>query len=84
MSIHELEATTDGMAVIVGWDPPLNTFFAQVWNRSLEPDDPAAEVLWVGIAYGEIHDPEQVCDAVAPWAKVPDGLVGKLYGEAHS
>lgn len=83
MSRHELPAA-DGFEVVVGWDPPLGTFFAQVWDRRVDEDDPAAEVLWIGCTPGEIRDPQTVCDAVTRWARVPDGLARELYAEAHA
>lgn len=84
MSRHELAPRRDGLEVVVGWDPPLCTFFAQVWDRTIDEDDPAAELLWVGCAPRELRDVQQVVDAVAPWALVPDSVVGALYAEAHA
>jgi len=42
MSRHEF--VTDKHRIVVGWDPPLQTYFAQVWRKrsGLHP------VLWVG------------------------------------
>lgn len=82
MSRHEL--TAPGLEAVIGWDAPLNTFFAQVWDRTKDEDDPAAELLWVGCMPGEIRDPRQVMNAVAAWLPVPADLVNTLYAEAHS
>lgn len=82
MSRHEL--TAEGVRAVVGWDPPLCTFYAQAWDTTKDEDDPAAELLWIGCFPGEIRDPQQVCDAVAPWVRIPDDLFGKLYAEAHA
>lgn len=81
MSRHELPAA-DGLEVVVGWDPPLSTFFAQVWDRRLEEDDPAAELLWIGCAPREINDIQKVMDAVKPWATFPDEVKRALYRDA--
>lgn len=81
MSRHELSAH-DGYSVVVGWDPPLCTFFAQVWDQHKPEDDD--EVLWIGFTPGEIRDAKQVVDAVRPWAKIPAGLVDKLTADAEA
>jgi hypothetical protein len=81
MSRHTI--TTDKVEAVLGWDPPLCTFFAQVWDLTVDEDDPTAELLWIGCNPGEIRGPQTVCDAVAEWVTVPADLVGKLYAEAH-
>lgn len=71
MSRHEIEAFDPLNTVIVGWDPPLQTFFAQVKSSLLEktdPDDPF--VLWVGCFHGELYDVDGLVDALRPFAKV--------------
>lgn len=83
MSRHELTAP-DNVEVIVGWDPPLNTFFVQVWDRKLPELAPASELLWVGWKPGEITDIEQVRTLVAPWLSLPDDVFRALYAEAHA
>jgi hypothetical protein len=83
MSRHVLPAE-DGLEVVVGWDPPLNTYFAQAWDRRLDEEDPAAELLWIGCTPREIRDPQQVCDAVSVWAPIPAGLAATLYADAES
>jgi len=42
MSRHEF--STAKHRIIVGWDPPLQTFFAQVWGKRAT----TRPVLWVG------------------------------------
>jgi hypothetical protein len=75
---------TEGrIEAVLGWDPPLSTFFAQVWDRTLDEDDPAAELLWIGCTPGEIGDPRQVCNAVAAWVTVPPSLAGTLAADAE-
>lgn len=77
MSRHLLPAA-EHLEVVVGWDPPLRTFFAQVWDRSLDEDDPAAELLWIGCMPGEIRDPQTIRTAVAPWAPLTDEILRAL------
>ena len=49
MSRYSLPAQQPGLTVIVGWDNPLQTLFAQVFDPSIE-DDEAACLLWIGTA----------------------------------
>lgn len=87
--------------IVVGWDPPLGSYYAQVINlKAGEPDErnrltAITEILhrlttrlhlptcWrptepVFILLGAdripIKDPEDVIQAVAPYAHIPDGL----------
>lgn len=82
MSRHEIVA--GDIEVVVGWDPPLNTFFAQAWDRTKDEDDPNAELLWIGCGYREIADLDLIGKAVAPWVQLPDDVIRALYAEAHS
>jgi len=49
MSRYSLPAQQPGLTVIVGWDNPLTTFFAQVFDPSIEEDVDAC-LLWIGTA----------------------------------
>ncbi len=82
MSRHTF--TEGHIEATVGWDPPLNTFFAQVWDRSKDPDEPDAELLWVGCSPGEIHDPVWLLNRVSAFLPVPLHLHQDLYREAHA
>lgn len=59
----------DELPVSVGWDPPLQTFFAQV-----EPPGgvgPEELLLWVGTTDGEITDVVRLAKAVSEWGEIP-------------
>ncbi len=74
-----------GLEILVGWDRPLQTFWAQVWDLAYERDQPEAELAWVGCTPREITDPQDVVDTVAHWAKrVPADLVEKLTDDAEA
>lgn len=78
MSRHVLEPYTAGREVAVGWDRPLGTFFAQVFDTTKDEDDQAYELLWIGFYPGEVPEPQDVCEAVRPWARVPSDLLDLL------
>jgi hypothetical protein len=42
-------AQDPALTVLVGWDNPLVTFFAQVFNPSIKEDEEAC-LLWIGTA----------------------------------
>ena len=67
MSRHDIPAKRPGFTVVVGWDNPMSTFFAQVEDKTAgEDDDPV--VLWLGGRHHEVLRPE---DLVAPLAPMP-------------
>lgn len=51
MSRHVVEG--DGIEVVVGWDPPLQSFFYQLFDLRRSRDEPE---LWSGA--GPAHEPE--------------------------
>jgi len=63
MSRHTLAALHPQHTCVVGYDPPLGTFFAQLWDQSI----PAAEeqlVLWVGTTLEEIPTVQALASAL--------------------
>lgn len=67
MSRHEIPAKRPGFTVIVGWDNPMMTFFAQVEDEAAgEDDDPV--VLWLGGHHREVLRPEDLAAPLAPYA----------------
>ncbi len=85
MSRHQLtpQPARPRIEVVIGWDRPLRTFYAQVLtlddNGDETDDNP---YLWVGTDYDEITDPAAVLNAVRPYAVLPDDLTGKLLADA--
>jgi len=78
MSRHELEPFAKRYEVTVGWDRPLNTFFAQVKDLQLtdEEDDPV--IVWVGTSYSEIPRPEDLQAHIAAFATISNAIMGAL------
>ena len=61
MSRHDLISFSKRFDIIVGWDPPMRTYFAQVEDLELArrgEDDTV--VVWVGSSYSEILRPEDL------------------------
>ncbi|SHG74168.1 hypothetical protein [Streptoalloteichus hindustanus] len=78
MTRHYLTPTTPQIAdyVVVGYDRPLNTFFAQVMKESTD-DEPQC-LLWKGCDDNDILNPREVIDLVRDYAHIPDALVDAL------
>jgi hypothetical protein len=66
MSRHQLLPNNPRFEVFVGWDPPLQTFFVQVYDREgAEEDQP---FVWLG-ASGRIGF-EELVRGVSPYAPI--------------
>lgn len=78
MSRHDLIPFDPVHEVVVGWDPGLATFFAQVLDTAASEESDAYEVLWIGTSPHEVLNPAAVIAAVAPFASVPADLLGQL------
>ena len=59
----------------VGWDRPLRTFFAQVYDRDEEL------ILWEGTGLAEIATAERAIALLEPFAQIPIGLAELLERE---
>lgn len=84
MSRHHLEPRPEAPNILraaVGWDRPLQTFFAQVFTRA-EPGDEDGDIfLWVGTEPGELPTAEAALALLAPYVIIPDDLAGRLTAE---
>ncbi|MBI1213762.1 MAG: hypothetical protein GC190_20065 [Alphaproteobacteria bacterium] len=68
------------LRVVVGWDSPLNTFFAQVWKA---PDEETCYemgelLLWVGTFHREVPVIKQLGRLVAPYVRIPSTILENL------
>jgi hypothetical protein len=77
MSRYRIPAQDTGLTAIVGWDNPLTTFFAQVFDPSIE-DDEAACLLWIGTAPGAIPTVAALQAQLVGWATIPPDIVDRL------
>ncbi|MFC0205324.1 hypothetical protein [Novosphingobium soli] len=77
MSRHELIPLPDTHAIggAVGWDRPLQTFFAQVYR--IENGEETA-FIWEGLDFRELKTPAEALRVVAPYCALPEGLAQAL------
>lgn len=84
MSRHDLQPRADQPHVVsatVGWDRPLQTFFAQVFFRTEDEPDEGEALIWFGTEPGELLTAAAAIAIVAPHAEVPADLADKLDAE---
>ena len=77
MSRHSIPAQDPALTAIVGWDNPLQTFFAQVFDPSIEEDD-EADLLWLGTTLQAIPTVAALQAALTGWATIPAAIVDRL------
>ena len=77
MSRYRIPAQQPDLTVIVGWDNPLTTFFAQVFDPSIAEDAEAC-LLWIGTAPEAIPTVAALQAQLAGWATIPADIVDRL------
>ena len=77
MSRYAIAPHDPRYAVIVGWDPPMQTLFGQVFTTSIEDDD-AACVLWVGLEIQALTTVAALQAALQAYATLPAAVVAQL------
>jgi hypothetical protein len=82
MSRHELTPRDPAHKVIVGWDHPLQTFFAQVIDRAKEAAGQEEKfVLWRGCKLREIYEVGKLGAIVGHYAFFTPEMQATLYGD---
>lgn len=81
MSRYRLTPHASRYEVIVGWDPPLETFFGQVFVPAAAEDDDAC-VLWVGGALRALPTVALLQACLRGYATIPEEVVAQLHHDA--
>ena len=77
MSRYHFPTPDPRCTAVVGWDNPLTTFFAQIFNPSIEEDAEAC-LLWIGTAPEGIPTVAALQAQLVGWATIPDDIVDRL------
>jgi hypothetical protein len=82
MSRHEIPARNPAHKVIVGWDHPLLTYFAQVidWTKEDAGED-GKFVLWVGCSLREVYEIEDLERRLYRYAELSRKISSTLYSD---
>lgn len=74
MSRRNITAKQPHIEVVVGWDPPLATYFAQVHDQ--RQDEDADLIAWVGVTPFQVLKLDALALAIEPYANItPDELL---------
>lgn len=78
MSRYRIPADDPRYDVIVGWDDPLETYFATVFDTIVTEDDAAACRLWAGAALRALPTVEALRNCLQAYATIPPEVVAQL------
>jgi hypothetical protein len=82
MSRHEIPPRDPAQKVIVGWDPPLQTYFAQVIDRAKEDaGEDEKFVAWHGCSRRALYEVEELARKISRFAELTPDLRATLYGD---
>ena len=73
MSRYIVECAQDGIEIVVGWDPPLRSLFAQVSDRLVSDEESDSMLLWEDFA-----SIDELARAIAPWSQLPSEVRARL------
>jgi len=62
----------------VGWDPPLETFFGQVFDARHRDDDHDGLAIWMGVAPQEVPTAAALAERLSPWVDIDVDLIEAL------
>jgi hypothetical protein len=91
MSRYLIPAIQAKHRIVVGWDSPLASFFAEVTDLTIEAaiergecseEDIDSTILWVGTMLGEIPILEQLQDTIAPFAILSIDIMEQLQSDS--
>jgi hypothetical protein len=82
MSRYRIPAENPQYEVIVGWDDPLETYFATVFDTTVDEDEDDACVLWVGGALRALPTVALLQEALQGYAAIPEEVVVQLHHDA--
>jgi len=80
MSRYSIPACDASLTCVVGYDPPLETYFAQVDDPN-DPDETTALRLWLGGAPQAIPTVAQLREQLGGWASLPQDVWAHLVAD---
>jgi len=80
MSRYSIPATDPALICVVGYDPPLETYFAQVEDPN-DPDETTAIRLWLGCAPQALPTVAQLQEHLSGWAVMPQDVWAQLIAD---
>ena len=78
MSRYTIAPFDPRFEIVVGWDWPMRTYFAQVLDNENPEDDENYARVWIGTSFDEIQTPEELHAAIAAYGNMPDDIIQDL------
>ena len=79
MSRHDIPGLNPNHCVTIGWDPPLQTYFAIVLDPTKDDETDGYTVLWLGAdRFGEIDRVHDLADKLKPLAEIDQDVLRQL------
>jgi hypothetical protein len=78
MSRYQIPTLSAHHTCVVGYDPPLGTFFAQIEDITIPADDERHIVLWVGTEVQELATVAALIDALHGIVSLPAQIQAQL------
>lgn len=79
MSRYTFTGNQPNLSIVVGWDRPLKSYFAQVWDGGRPQSGDL--LLWVGAGPPPTPTLEGLAERLAPFGRIPDEVVYQLLEE---
>ncbi|WP_234729992.1 hypothetical protein [Acidocella facilis] len=80
MSRHNIPAFDKRYEIVVGWDWPMRTYFAQVHDNEATEDENLVPI-WIGTSFDEILTPEELVKPIAPYGALQDNVIAILHAD---
>lgn len=81
MSRYTIPSFEPHFQIVIGWDWPMRTFFAQVLDMTKQPGEEGFTRVWVGGTFDEIQSPEALRAPIAAYADITDDMVATLHAD---
>ncbi|HEX3984483.1 MAG TPA: hypothetical protein VHX12_12370 [Acidisoma sp.] len=78
MSRYDIPTRDPGLSAVVGWDNPLQSYFAQVLRPETADDGDDNVILWVGAAPREVITVEDLARHLAPFVDLAPQVAEQL------
>ena len=78
MSRYTIPAFDPNFQIVIGWDRPMRTFFAQVLDATKQPGDEGFARVWAGGTFDEIQSPEALRPLIAAYGDITDEMLAVL------
>ena len=78
MSRYTIRSFNPNFQIVIGWDWPMRTYFAQVLDVTKQPGEEGFTRVWVGGTFDEIQSPEALRTPIAAYGDITNEMVATL------